>query len=450
MKKNHPWSVEIFKRKASKAGRRKKKRRAIRSKGYEKLLKFWLSQDFKIIDVSDFGLYKFLRDVGFISSHTAIVNGNLVLPKKFTLADDSEEALLFLSSFFKSVYTRFDGEITIDFFSKCKEVDQAALFVLNTMRLDLKEFFDALDTKLQIRKRNLSYKCIISTEEDVNKLLFMNRLIPETQISNVGEKMHPVNTLGIFKVAKPKKHYIENNSGPLTTKLVRYINDCLVLNNYQLTAEGVNAFEGLVSEILINAEEHSPFNTYYVTCNLMKEKNSEGTHISELSLSFMNFGYSIFDGFEISKEENQSTYQLMDDLFSTVKSSLFFPFTKENLFTLYALQDGISRLKYKDESRGTGTMKFINSFFLFGDYKDKLKGYDPKLNILSGKTHLTCDTKYIPFSKSDRFYLSLNSENDLAKSPDPSNLRNLKKVFPGTLLTVDLYINQRHLDEKFK
>ncbi len=123
-------------------------------------------------------------------------------------------------------------------------------------------------------------------------------------------------------------------------------------------------------------------------------------------------------------------------------------FTRENLFTLYALQDGSSRLKYVRESRGTGTMKFINSFLNLGDYQDNSKGYIPRLLIFSGATMLKCDNTYKPFEIEGVNYLSLNSENDMNKPPVSSHLMNLENRFPGTLIIGKIYLNQDHLKKK--
>ena len=175
-----------------------------------------------------------------------------------------------------------------------------------------------------------------------------------------------------------------------------------------------------------------------------------GSVVGEMNLTFMNFGYSFYEGFEETKSVNSDVYNQMELLYEQVNVSLFgAPFSKENLFTLYALQDGMSRLKFEEESRGTGTMKFINSFFAFGDYEDTKLGYLPNLTILSGSTMLVCDNRFKPFLKDGVYFLSLNSENDLAKLPEKSNLKPLNQCFPGTLLTAKIYLNQDHLNKKF-
>jgi hypothetical protein len=451
MRKINTWSSEVLRRNAAKKFHKtaqKKGSKQIGSSTQNKLYNFWIKRDLLTLEYSRFELYEFLKTIGFITKDTEVLSSNFRPPKRFSLTTNTLASLEFIASFVKTVCIKYDSSLNISF-KDCIEVDQAALFVLNVLRMDLQEFFDQQDSKLLVRKRVVKFTIEKSNSQEVNRLLFMNRLILETEVSNDGPRMHPVNSLGYFKVNKAKKYYLEYATGLLTTKMVRYINECLAVSNYQLSKDGVNAFEGLVGEILNNAEDHSPFSTYYVTCYLMKEENSTAP-VSQLNISCLNFGASIYDGFESNKHLIPETYDLMEQLFIKVNSGIFAKQTKDNLFTLYALQDGISRLSYRDNSRGTGTMKFINSFFLFGDYKDKKMGYDPALTILSGKSHLICDTKYQPFFQSGRFYLSLNSENDLSKSPDSDNLKSIGKVFPGTLLTAELFIKKAHLDNKLK
>jgi hypothetical protein len=163
-------------------------------------------------------------------------------------------------------------------------------------------------------------------------------------------------------------------------------------------------------------------------------------------LSFLNFGYTIYEGFLETKIDNNNLYNQLKTGCDQIKTKT--NFSDENLFTLYALQDGVSRLKFKDESRGTGTMKFLNCFFEFGDYHDTVKKHSPSLSILSGKTELVCDNKYKPFEIKGEYFLSLNDDKDLTQPPSSKHLKNLDYSFPGTLLTVRVLLNNEHIRKK--
>ena len=173
------------------------------------------------------------------------------------------------------------------------------------------------------------------------------------------------------------------------------------------------------------------------------------TTVPSTDFSTANFGYSIFEGFEENKTKNNVVYSDMQQMYDLVSQSTS-KFTKENLFTLYALQEGFSRLKFIQESRGTGTIKFIQSFLYLGDYEDEKKNFIPNLLIYSGNTLLICNNKYRPFSIDGVYYLSLNKEKDLTMPPETSHIKQLGYKFPGTLLIVKIYLNENHLKKKME
>ena len=211
--------------------------------------------------------------------------------------------------------------------------------------------------------------------------------------------------------------------------------------------------DGLLSEILGNGEDHSPLNTYYVIGNSFIEfKNvSENNVVGEVNISIMNFGYSFYEGLEQTKVDNHENYRYLEQMYQRVQPHLKgSSITRENLFSLYALQPGVSRLRYQDESRGNGTMKFIESFFAFGDFEDVGKQYHPRMIILSGKTMITCNNTYRPFEIDGSKFISLNHEKTLKLPPDAANLKQLGTPYPGTILDIKIYINKDHLLTKFR
>ncbi len=261
----------------------------------------------------------------------------------------------------------------------------------------------------------------------------------------------PISIHNLIIGRRQQKHYLENKKGLAVTSLREYINNGLKRYGFELNAQGRGYFDGLISEILNNAEDHSCFDKWYAFANLYETRTSlsDINRVGEINFAFLNFGYSIFDGFENSKIDNSTIYNEMEELTNIIQSKKGGSrFTKENLFTLYALQDGNSRLKYIKESRGTGTMKFIKSFLSLGDYQDDSKGFRPRMLIFSGNTVLICDNMYQPFEIDGVNYLSLNRDNDMTLPPEESHLITLKSKFPGTLITGTIYLNNKNLISK--
>jgi hypothetical protein len=108
---------------------------------------------------------------------------------------------------------------------------------------------------------------------------------------------------------------------------------------------------------------------------------------------------------------------------------------EEALWTLYALQEGVSRLRHSPggEDRGNGTVRLIEYFM-------KLASDDPKMVIISGSTWILFDGTHqlgtIRKGEEDRKIIAFNETNDLALPPDPKFVRTLKKAFPGTLVSL--------------
>jgi hypothetical protein len=72
--------------------------------------------------------------------------------------------------------------------------------------------------------------------------------------------------------------------------------------------------------------------------------------------------------------------------------------------------------------------------------------------LISGSTRIYFNDKYHMGPKNiggqERQWIAFNEENDLAQKPDPNNVHSLKAFFPGTVLTLRFYIDEKYL-EKF-
>lgn len=152
----------------------------------------------------------------------------------------------------------------------------------------------------------------------------------------------------------------------------------------------------------------------------------------------------MYEGFEETKIENQANYQKVENAYMRIKERFKSnnTFEKESLYMLFMLQEGISRLKYEKESRGNGTMNFIESFITLGAFGENNLNFTPELNIISGHTVLTCDNKYKPFEENGFKKLSLNKEKSLLLLPDKDYIRYNQEYFPGTFLECKIYLNK--------
>ena len=410
-----------------------------------KYVSFRVKEDRKVIDNSKFKLNDFLNE------HTTFEieeKKEVLIPKNFTLEQNHKESLKVISQIRHSIL-KFKGRSILLDFSRCKTVDYGCLFLLKIIVEEYLSHLGNLQRRVFALRVRIDIKIKISKiSDEVNNMLVLSGIAMGTTENE--SQFQPVNMLNFMKGSRPKRPYADNWKSTAATRIRKYVNQNLKRQNFELDEYSAGYLDGIITEVLNNAEDHSPFDTWYVGGNLSETKRTDNSNaISEVNLAFLNFGYSIFQGFEDSKVENIEMYSDMFKMHETVsakiKSKLI---EKEQLFTLYALQDGFSRLRYADESRGTGTMKFINSFLYLGDYEDQPNGIVPSLTIFSGNTYLKCDCNYRPFQLDNVNFLSLNKENLLTEPPEDTHLHKTDTYIPGTLLVVKLYLSEENLKNK--
>jgi hypothetical protein len=117
---------------------------------------------------------------------------------------------------------------------------------------------------------------------------------------------------------------------------------------------------------------------------------------------------------------------------------------EESLWTLYALQEGVSRFRNTvgHIDRGNGTVKMIEFF-------SELASGRPQMALISGRTHILFDGKYrispIEVDGEIRKVIAFNNNNDLRERPDPDYVRTLRNHFPGTLISLRFQLKQADL-----
>lgn len=409
--------------------------------------KFQLAHDEKVLSHKVFPLDEFLMSKGFFE--TPFRSPEIVFPKYFCLKTHYEETFKFIKKIVATI-TKFSGSDDFVFdFSKCSEVDFAALFLLGVLIREYREFLDNLDKKLYRRKVSINAKSVASSDTQVNNLLIVTNFLPVQTVTGEPTGLQPISTTGFLRGERNVTHYLKNQKGPAATKIAKYLNDCLGSYGYELNAIGESNITSIIGEVLNNAEDHSENGKWYLSGVFLRSVNeSDGELVGEMHLAFLNFGPSFFEAFETTSQENLEVSKIMEELFNGISGESS-GFSKESLYCLYSLQDGISRLKFEDESRGTGTMRFINSFFELGDYVDKKRNFEPSLVILTGRTSIICELNDRPYLVDGHYCISLNAEKDLSKAPANGNLLTLKSGFPGTLLSIKIYLNKEHLDRKF-
>jgi len=371
------------------------------------------------------------------------VSKSILAPRNCTFQNNYDGTILFIKKVASSMAFTYRN-ITIDF-SKCSTTNLAPMFFIQILVFENKEFMHMynLGSYTQI---NRELNIIPSKSLKVNKILNALDLIKGMPNKNMSEEDLYL-PLGIKVGAKARRLIYENKKGAVCSSITKFVNESLMGIRYSLNPTGRFKLDNIIAEILGNAEDHSQINRWYV--NGVSFKTGEDQMVVvELNLCIINFGYSIYEGFEDNKDKNPVIYQKLNDAYEKYRENnnkmgfLEQPLPIEPMFTIFALQEGISRLKYQNQSRGNGTMNFLRAFFDLGSLGDEFPKYKPTISIFSGKTSLNCSNKYKPVNKDGLWVLALNTESNLIGHQDTECIKYSYEYIPGTILQVSVFLNE--------
>lgn len=380
-------------------------------------------------------------------------DGKFFVPEDFSLIENPEESYRFIRLIFGTLLFQTSDKLFIDY-AKCKNADLGAQVLLDIIQKDILEFYKRCRRHPKTRTRVTSIGGRNIMEDSVSKMLF-----------SVGSPAIHNNEQVVFKDIIPYKLCIHDrskneNSQKVseqkdidTTKLVDYVLECLKRMDKHLSPEKLDDLCIVISEILINAEEHSSTKKRY-SIGYFQELNEEGEHYGVFRLAILNFGNTIYDKFKSPNCQNQSIVKKMNSLSKEYTRKKIFKtkkFEEETLWTLYSLQEGVTSVSPFDyKKRGNGSIRFIESFFNIkggGDHED----YTSKMAILSGNTSIVFDGKYKMTEKfddnGDKFqYMTFNDSGNIEEEPDKSYVKYVKNNFPGTLISAKILFNDKDFE----
>lgn len=246
------------------------------------------------------------------------------------------------------------------------------------------------------------------------------------------------------------------------SQLVKYLNDCLAkASHFHLSDEGQSQILKWAGEIITNAEEHSGERQWYVI-GCMTPVVSKRDHapdgaivIGECQLTIFGFGASIFESLSSDKTP-EGTRNPIESLASkhTRYFNAFEKYSVKDLWTLYALQDGVSRFSPGpgQNTRGKGTVEMIEAFQNLGKSLDE--NCVPEMTLISGSTQIYFNNRYHLKNENVqggvRKIIAFNDKNSLDEKPDSNHVHSLAGHFPGTLLTFKFFLDDQYLSRTFE
>ena len=402
---------------------------------YDKLMEKWLPSNISyLIECEKAG---FSETLPFKNIYNKIK-----IPSNFSLIENPKESYTFIRKLTISILSLRFRKIEIDY-SDCKNIDLGAQIYLDIILKDLIKFIT--------RCKSNPIKCpsfpkiggVEINNPDIRKMLF-----------SVGSPAIHNNKSIEYKDILPYKlciHNKESNANRLknaerkevdSTELVDYIIQSLGRLGKELTPDKIEDFSTVIGEILINAEEHST-NQYRFSTGYFQEKKKNGDHYGIFNLVILNFGETIYQKFTSPDCTNYDIINRMKELSKKYTSKKIFSsqFTEETLWSLYALQEGVTSVSKDKYKRGNGSIRFIESFFNIKGVNENQDDVS-RLTILSGNTNITFDGTYNIKQHGEFKVMTFNDTGNIEDKPNRKYVKHTDEYFPGTLISAKILINK--------
>ena len=438
-KKRRQWKKANYQRRKSiiEQDRRTDKKELLRSRS--------LNYKLKIINEP---ILSFLHNTKFYKKrHIDIDNKyevNFAIPRIFSFTENPDETIEALQRLYSISLLRDVENIFVDH-SHCEVLGIGASTVMDIFILSLKKDRNQ-------RGKKLTLHGILSSSTQINDIIYVSGLLKHLGITKYAPTPINIRKLDLINGGKGIQESKDpsGKSGVASTLIVEYYNECLATQGFIFTSKGQNQLTKMIGEVINNCELHSgKFCRWYALGHFSLDEE-KGYGICHLVI--FNFGQTIYEGLKDSTttDDMKSRLNNMTKLHSGFLG--FGGWDEELLWTLYALQESVSRKydKEKDPTRGNGTIELIDNFQIFGDTKNENEV--PMMSLISGNTHILFDQKYKLSENTmdngeERKVIAFNKENDLRKPPDIKNVKKLKNYFPGTIISMKFYLQRSYIEQ---
>lgn len=380
-------------------------------------------------------------------------NGRIKMPENFSVTENPKESYETLQKIISSLLLEKYSTLILDY-NDCHNVELGTQVLQDIILKDYIEFRKWLDKKERelIPHFTKSFRAEHIYDESVSKMLFsvgspVNLNIRELSYADVEKsrlRIHDETSYTKLKRTREEETELE------ITQLCEYVVNSLSKVDRMLSDEDIESLYDVIGEALVNADDHST-TKYRFSIGYFEKKKIVDNEIGVFKLAILNLGRTIYQKFHDPDCPNQKHVERMKQLSAKyTQKKWFMPkgFEEETLWTLYALQEGVTS---KKEKRGSGTISIIESFF-------KIKGNEEsdnisKMMIVSGSACIKFDGTYKILKKKDdngnsMSVMTFNKSGSIEDKPDRSCVYSNDSFFPGTLLSVALQFNKQDNDYK--
>lgn len=357
------------------------------------------------------------------------------VPRVFSLIENPNESLEFLVDLRRLYGVSSLRKIRVDY-SKCERLDLCASVLLDVLT-------QRANTQLGFRSGKLEVFGTFSGRPEIDVMLVSSGILKH--LGNTLHKQMPKTLserlrFSDLRIGRPSPPSVTSDIELAASSLSEFFDECLRTENHRLKENWKSNLIQLITEVLDNAEEHASGQKvwYTIGCYNKFDNQADG---GECHIVIFNFGESIYESLNRPDTSESLKKQIAALAREHEKRGYFVVVNREvagwipmweeeSLWTLYALQEGVSRFSNRPSGidRGNGTVKMIEFFA-------ELASGNPQMALVSGRTHILFDGTYklapVQIGSESRKVIAFNDTNDLRERPDPKYVRTLWDHFPA-------------------
>lgn len=352
------------------------------------------------------------------------------VPKVFCLSKNPDGSILFLREIYSLFMDYGIKEIHFNHFS-CDYMGICASVIMDIIVMECIRYRESKKNNIVLSGTLKNGR--VSNSNEVDTLVKMSGLLNHLKIYN-----------GAIRNTEKLPMIKNGSSSYVAEKSIEYINRSLRRHGFKLTKQGNNHFGKFFGEIVDNCLLHGGDEAVWFTIG--HYTYDEKAQLGKCKLCIVDFGDTIHES--LKYHSNKKILKRINHYIKKTMFSFKSVRNEEVLYTLFSLQQRVSRIIDKKSVRGNGTVTFIESFLNL--FNTNNENYKSLFSITSGKCSVLFDGKYRLEKKSykkDYFnkIIAFNESNDLYKEPDNEYVRQLKNGFPGTVISMDLYIDSKYI-----
>lgn len=381
------------------------------------------------------------------NNFVTVSRATIEIPEVFSISEDAEAAIQLLRKTYTLCQNKKIKEIHFDH-SNCVNLGLSASTIMDIIVLAVGKYRDksgkALDLSGDLPHDSKARDILLASGLPFHLKADSRAHFDEDHVER-------------FETIKGGHSISANKADETATKLTIYFNKCLKTQNMELNNEGKRVLGRILGEVISNCEIHGgDSSTWYTQGHYqIKEDNSYG----EMQLLFLNLGETIYE--DLKKHSSSETKQKLCHIMKEQRRYINSRWDEEMIYTVLALQEGISRLRDKSidgyEGRGSGTVSMIEMFYDIGKSQNGLK---PQMTIVSGNTQIKFTDNYkmkpmlfkddVVFETGEKQIIAFNDENDIYAPANSNNVIKMSQFFPGTVISLKFYLDGRYIINKKK